>query len=473
VSTGRERLTRAKQPAETVTRFPATANAWVVTNTSAAEPDRPSGAGDADSDGDSSDGTGAAPTGDRAAFAALYLTRFAGGFGFVTLVTLLPTYIDLYDPSGIVIGLFTTALTAAQTAAIIPLAWAGDRYDKRAVLLGSLALAGVVYAGFALVGSSLGFVLARAGQGVVVTGASLMSLALVGELSPVAERANHIGKANAARFAAGIVGTLSAGGLYELFGFEAVYAVLVGLSLAALVGVGLFVAPDPTTVRGFPFRDLAVNRRILTMTGFRAQYAVAVTLVRTWVPIFAGVSAGGGLAYGAVAVSLVITAEKFTNMLAQPFTGRLSDSVGRAPFVALGGGTYGLVALAVPLTPAAGAALGLPGTFPVLGPLSPAFLPLLGLNALLGVADSVREPASMALFADEGADGDGVASSFGVRELVWRPGSVLAPLAGGLLTAGPGIEWVFYLGGVAAFSGVAVFLAALVRAHGTDALRAW
>jgi MFS family permease len=412
-------------------------------------------------------------TGDRAAFAALYLTRFAGGFGFVTLVTLLPTYIDLYDPSGVVIGLFTTALTVAQTAAIVPLAWAGDRYDKRLVLVGCLGLAGAVYAAFALVDSSAGFILARAGQGVAVTGASTMSLALVGELSPAAERANHIGKANAARFAAGIGGTLSAGALYELFGFGAVYAVLVGLSLLALVAVGLFVAPDATTVRGFPFRDLALNRRILTMTGFRAQYAVAVTLVRTWVPIFAGVSANGGLAYGAVAVSVVITAEKFTNMLAQPFTGRLSDRVGRAPFVALGGGAYGLVALAVPFTPAAGAALGLPASYPLLGPLSAAFLPLVALNGLLGVADSVREPASMALFADEGADGDGVASSFGIRELVWRPGSVLAPLAGGILMTGVGIDWVFYLGAAAAFSGVVVFLVALVRAHGTDALRTW
>ncbi len=39
------------------------------------------------------------------------------------------------------------------------------------------------------------------------------------------------------------------------------------------------------------------------MTSFRARYAVAVTLVRTWVPIQAGVEAtSGGLAYDAVAV---------------------------------------------------------------------------------------------------------------------------------------------------------------------------
>lgn len=51
------------------------------------------------------------------------------------------------------------------------------------------------------------------------------------------------------------------------------------------------------------------------------------------------------------------------------------------------------------------------------------------LNGLLGVADTFREPASMALFADEGK-GEGITSSFGVRSLVWKPGSVLAPLGG-------------------------------------------
>ncbi|WP_255198766.1 hypothetical protein [Halorarius litoreus] len=58
---------------------------------------------------------------DRLQFAALYLTRFAGGFGLATLATLLPTYINLYDPSGLVIGLFTAAFTLVQTAAIVPI----------------------------------------------------------------------------------------------------------------------------------------------------------------------------------------------------------------------------------------------------------------------------------------------------------------------------------------------------------------
>ena len=109
-------------------------------------------------------------------------------------------------------------------------------------------------------------------------------------------------------------------------------------------------------------------------------------------------------------------------MILRPFTGRLSDRTGRSLFVFVGGGAYGLIAVLVPFTPAVGNALGLPARLPGLGVVSAAFVPLLTCNAASGVADSFREPASMALFADEGTGGEGVASSFGIRD--WSGGRI-------------------------------------------------
>ncbi len=164
-----------------------------------------------------------------------------------------------------------------------------------------------------------------------------------------------------------------------------------------------------------------------------------------------------------------------------------------------GGAAYGLVALLVPLSPTIGAALGLSSeialglpailagaTLPAMLPLesiparltlfsgvSAAFLPLVALSGLLGIADSFREPASMALFADEGTDEGGVASSFGIRELVWRPGSVVAPLLGGWLMYEVSMASVFYVGGAFALTGVATFFVILLWAHGRRALLEW
>jgi len=410
---------------------------------------------------------------DRYQFYPLYLTRFVGSLGFITLLTLLPNYIEQLGATGLVVGLFVTALGIGRTAALVPVGWAADRFDKRLILLLSMLLSAVSYALFIVVDSSTGFILARILQGLGIVGTGTISLALVGDLAAADERANQIGKYNSWRMAAGIIGTLGAGVLYDAFGFDPIFVVLVVLFLVAIVGVWFLVESDHTTIKEFAFFDLALNDRILTVTSFRAQYAISVTLVRNWVPIFVGVSvARGGLALSATAVGVVVAAEKFTNMIAQPFMGRFSDRFGRGLFIAIGGAAYGIIALAIPLSPSVGETLGLSTTLPVLGTMPGVFFVVLVLNGLLGFADSAREPASMALFADEGK-GSGITSSIGIRGLVWRPGALLAPLLGGYLMDSVGMAWVFLVGGGTALIGVATFLGIISRRFGVRELARW
>jgi hypothetical protein len=79
----------------------------------------------------------------------------------------------------------------------------------------------------------------------------------------------------------------------------------------------------------------------------------------------------------------------------------------------------------------------------------------------------------MALFADEGADEGGIAASFGIRELVWRPGSVLGPVLAGWLWSQYGIETVFFVGGAFAVTGALTFAVVLTYFHGRGALTEW
>lgn len=404
-------------------------------------------------------------------FSSLYLTRFAASFGFMTVLTLLPEYIEAIGATGVTIGIFITALELARTIGIVPLGWAGDRYEKRTILVVALVVSLLAYLLFARARDVNGFLVARVLQGLGLTGTGLLGLALIGELAPKDSRANRIGKYNSFRMAAGIAGTLGAGVLYHFAGFDLVFGLLSVLLLVAAVCVWRFVDSEGTQVSGFAFTHLALNRRILTLTSFRAQYAVAVSLVRKWVPIYVGVSAAqGGLAYGTVVVGAVLAVEQFTNMLCQPITGRFSDRQGRALFVFFGGGTYGFVALAFPFAPLFTDLLRV--SVPMVGEITGAVILVLLLNGLLGIADAFREPASMALFADEGK-GEGITSSFGVRSLVWKPGSVLAPLAGGWIMGRFGIEWVFFAGGFAALTAVGTFLGILSWNHGTRAFKQW
>lgn len=329
----------------------------------------------------------------------------------------------------------------------------------------------VAYLLFSGVTTVEGFLATRFLQGLGIVGTGLLSLALVGDLAPRGQRANYIGRYNAVRMAAGIAGTIGAGTLFALTGFDVVFGLLALLLALSAVGVWRFVEADDTHVSGFAFTDLALNTRIMTLTTFRAQYAVAVSLVRKWVPIFVGVSAAQvGLGYGTIVVGAVLAAEQFTNMLCQPFAGRLSDRYGRALFVFAGGSAFGVIAFAFPFVSLVGDPYTL--AVPMVGSITGAVVLAMLLNGLLGIADAFREPASMALFADEGK-GSGIASSFGIRSLVWKPGSILAPLAGGWIIGTAGIEWVFFLGGGAALVGAATFLGVLSWNHGRQALRQW
>ncbi len=409
----------------------------------------------------------------RLPFYSVYFLAFANAMGLLTLMTLLPTYIDLLEPSGIVIGLFVTGVTLAQGVAIVPYGWAGDRYNKQRLLLVGIAICGIAYVLFAFVTTSAGFVGVRFIQGLGVVGVGLLSLAFVSEIAPEEDRAVTIGKYNAWRLFGGLLGAVGAGVVFERYGFETVFGILVVLFVVAILSTWRYTTPDSSSI-GFSFGKLALNRRIMTLISFRSQYAFAVTMARNWVPIFAGVSAAqGGLGFTAAVVGLVIAAEQFTNMVCQPFTGKLSDRFGRARFVFFGGVTYGLVAVVVPLTPRIGELIGLTYTYPYLGELPGMFLVLIGLNALLGVADSFREPASMALFADVGNAEGGITSSFGIRNLVWQPGSIVGPLIAGWIMVEVGMEWVFYLAGGLAISGAITFLGILVYTHGRGGLSQW
>jgi len=67
----------------------------------------------------------------------------------------------------------------------------------------------------------------------------------------------------------------------------------------------------------------------------------------------------------------------------------------------------------------------------------------------------------------------GVASSFGIRKLVWRPGSVAGPLIADWLMVEVSMASVFYVGDAFAIIGVVSFLAILASDHGREALTAW
>ncbi|MES3162036.1 MAG: MFS transporter, partial [Halorubrum sp.] len=60
--------------------------------------------------------------------------------------------------------------------------------------------------------------------------------------------------------------------------------------------------------------------------------------------------------------------------------------------------------------------------------LGGAFFALFVAYSLLGIADSIRLPASMSLFVEEGETYDSVASAMSLRSVSWKVGQVVGPV---------------------------------------------
>jgi dipeptide/tripeptide permease len=120
--------------------------------------------------------------------------------------------------------------------------------------------------------------------------------------------------------------------------------------------------------------------------------------------------------------------------LAQGWVGELADRVGGLEWFVFAG-TLGY-ALGTAAIPAAGYASHFVEPVAVSGfgrevVLAPAFFSLFAAYSILGVADSLRLPTSMALFVREGEYYDAVAGSLSLRSVSWQVGGIVGPLAVG------------------------------------------
>jgi MFS family permease len=164
---------------------------------------------------------------------------------------------------------------------------------------------------------------------------------------------------------------------------------------------------------------------------FRLAFSVGKMAVIIFLPILARREFG----IDAFAIGWILAGGKLTKSLLQGYIGDLTDRIGhRARFVAAGALLYGLAIALIPLSVPAEASFG-KYYVPLHGGqmLGGGFLVLFGAYAIMGVADSVRLPASMALFVEEGEKYDSVASAMSLRSISWKIGQTAGPLGVGLI----------------------------------------
>jgi len=381
-------------------------------------------------------------------YVALASVRFVSGTTFATIVIALALYADIFEASGIAAGLFGSAYALVRLVTVLPLSRKIDLGNSKRYLLLGLSANILLLVGLTFSGSIEHVIALRGFQGIGWITLSVTSVAVVGEIAPDSERGLWVGTFEQMYALAGLAGDIVGGALLFVYGFGTTYAVLIGLSVASTVAVYYFVRDDPGT-RADPGDATGVEslvrllerRAVLALVTFRFAFSFCKMAVLLFLPVYTRTEFG----MNALLIGGILAGGRLTKGVAQGYVGTVADRVGREEWFIFGG-TIGY-AFGTALIPAAAYASMViePVRFSGLGreiTLVPAFFALFLTYVILGVADSLRIPTSMALFIEEGEYYDSVAASLSLRSVAWQFGALLGPLGVGAM-----FDYVSYFGG--------------------------
>jgi len=373
-------------------------------------------------------------------FAALASARFVRGMSFATIIIALALYADRYAASGLVAGLFGTAYALVRLVLVLPVGRSIDLGDGKRYLVAGLVANVLLLFGYMQIGAVEHVVLLRALQGGTSALLIVTTTTVIGEIAPAEKRGMWIGTSGQVKSISSLAGDMVGGAMLFLYGFGTTYLALIGITAVATALVILFVRSDPgvradaeeRTGAETYYRLLGRNA-IRALVGFRFAFSFGKMAVVLFLPIFARTEFG----MTSLAIGGILAGGRVTKGLAQGYLGSLNDRIGNLPWF-IGGGSL-LYALGTALVPVAllVAAAADPVSLSAAGrsaTVSPAWVWLFGCYVVLGVADSLRIPASMSMFVAEGERLDAVAGSISLRSVSWQIGAAVGPFAfGGVL----------------------------------------
>ncbi|MGM0604789.1 MAG: MFS transporter [Halobacteriota archaeon] len=404
-------------------------------------------------------------------FAALAGTAFARSQAYSTILIALALYADAFGTTGFVEGLWGTAFALVQLIVVLPLGRKVDTGNAKRYLLAGFVINVAVFVGFILVSTPASVLLVRMLQGFGASVLWITGATVIGEISPTDKRGLWLGSYNQFASISSLAGDVVGGYLLYAHGFTTTYVALSAVTLGAfaLVYVALRDNPggqtDPDDAGGVEtFRSLLSLPMLRTLVWFRFAFSFGKMAVIIFLPIYARTTFG----ISAFAIGWIMAGGKLTKALTQGYVGELTDRFGRKHhFVTVGALLYGVGTAAIPLAAYAEGAIT-PVTLSIFGDaqtLGGAFFALFAAYSLLGVADSLRLPASMSLFVAEGETYDSVASAMSLRSISWKVGQVAGPVLVGTTMDLVSTAAGFFL--AAAFIAVATigFGIAASRAH--------
>ena len=404
-------------------------------------------------------------------FIALSGTAFARAQAYSTILIAIALFADAFGTTGFVEGLFGTAFAAVQLLIVLPLGRLVDTRNAKRFLLVGLLLNVATFVGFIFVSNAIDVILVRMLQGLGSSVLWITGSSVIGEISPDGERGRWLGSYNQVAAFSSFAGDLVGGALLYTFETSVTFVVLSGVTLVAFGLVYLYLRDDPGGTMDpeeagsvETFRDLLARPMVNSLVTFRFAFSVGKMAVILFLPIYARTEFG----VSAFAIGLLLAGGKLIKALLQGWMGDLTDRLGNEQYFVLAGAlTYALGTALIPFARPANAllpAFDVGALGHTIG-LDGAFLTMFVAYGIIGVADSIRLPASMSLFVEEGERLDSVASAMSLRSLSWKVGQVVGPVAIGSIKDGYGMAIAFWTAAAFILVASAGFLAMYRYGH--------
>jgi len=370
---------------------------------------------------------------------ALSFARLGDALGNSILMIIIPLYIArlhvLWFPLpetvrvGIVISLYGIVSSAVQ-----PFMGAlGDRLGRRKpLILGGLFLMGTATLAFLVAGRWEELLLIRAVQGIGIALTITASMAFMAKSTEKSTRGGSMGVYTTMRMVGFAIGPLIGGILHDRLGYGAAFAVSAGFIFLGMIVVQVWIQeaePEKQDRAGGPF--LVMDRSLLNAGIIGAGVATFVMANNFSMMITLEKQFNTRLQQSAFAFGLAFSALMISRLLFQLPLGRLSDRVGRKPFI-IGG-----LLLMAPAT----ALLGYVGTT----------VQLVGVRLLQGLGSAAIAAPCFALAADLAKPG-GEGRQMSILTMGFGLGLALGPLFAGALAVSS-FALPFLIGGVLSLTG--------------------
>jgi MFS family permease len=316
------------------------------------------------------------------------------------------------------IGFIAGASTITGIFVKLPSGALSDVYGRKRLLTVAILFFGLVPFLYLIVQDPLQLIAVRFLHGFATAIFGPVATATVAQLYNE-KRGEKIGWYSAANDFGRTVGPFLGGVILfiSLNNFYLTYAIVGGVGMLALIiGLTIRIPEEKKSEKAKPWKqfssgikEVASSRPIVISGAMEAAQYLAVGALATFLPIFAL-----GIGLNAAEIGLIFLMQGVIGLSAKPFTGRLSDRVGRKPMIVLG--------------------LLLCATTLVVIPMTTSLIPLMILSAVFGLSVGIVTPSTTAFVADLSKQAR-LGTAMGVFGTIWDIGEASGPIIAGILIA--------------------------------------